>query len=237
MGYRDQFVGVDKTKREHVSKTPGGAGPPPPSGLAQDSMKGANVLIGQLIPGDKEHEITPLLKLIDFGRGVEYKADDPANADFKENTGLTHNLDGVGFILTDMIQRGAEYYTGTTKWKTEPNAIFNSMDFETDADRALLENPLVDRQLRDMIAYFRARSAWAFPDLVEARSMCIAGIRASMKSTNPIDSDASLRLLVQRLVFNADEEAMIFDYLFEDETLEQEDQRRAQEEIDRGERV
>ncbi|KAK7906555.1 hypothetical protein PG985_016292 [Apiospora marii] len=264
MGYRDQFVGVDKTKREHVSKTPGAAGPPPPSGLAQDSMKGANVLIGQLIPGDKEHEITPLLKLIDFGRGVEYKADDPANADFKENTGLTHNLDGVGFvsfsflfficrrtpeghpstnkrggkkILTDMIQRGAEYYTGTTRWKTEPNAIFNSMDFETDADRKLLENPLVDRQLRDMIAYFRARSAWAFPDLVEARSMCIAGIRASMKSTNPIDSDASLRLLVQRLVFNADEEAMIFDYLFEDETLEQEDQRRAQEEIDRGERV
>lgn len=105
MGYRDQFVGVDKTTKEQVPRPVGGGELAPPSGLAQDSMKGANVLIGGLVPGDVEHQITPLLKLIDFGRGVEYKADNPNNPQdgFGENTGLAHNLDGVGYVRLALL--------------------------------------------------------------------------------------------------------------------------------------
>lgn len=61
MAYRDQFKGVNTNKKEQVPRpAQDGNGdsqpfPPPPSGLEQDSMKGANVLVADLIPGDNEH--------------------------------------------------------------------------------------------------------------------------------------------------------------------------------------
>lgn len=101
MAYREQFVDVQNTKKERVPKPAEKGGPPPaPSGLAQCSMKGHNVLVADVIPGDSEHELVPLIKLIDFGRGVEFNwnPDFDDNNVYKEYTGVAYNLDGVGFV-------------------------------------------------------------------------------------------------------------------------------------------
>lgn len=141
--------------------------------------------------------------------------------------------------MSDLVQLGAaEYDAGTSEWTTETNDVLYGMDFETDADRQVLEDGRVSRPLRDLIAYFRTRSPDALPDLNEARRMCVAGINRSAKSADPVDSNASVRFLVQRLVFNADMEEGDFEAEY-NEVLERERERkrRIQEDIDRGDRV
>ncbi|KAK6841145.1 hypothetical protein PG987_002005 [Apiospora arundinis] len=222
MAYREQFVDVQKTKRERVPKPAEKGGPPPaPSGLAQCSMKGHNVLVADVVPGDSEHDLVPLIKLIDFGRGVEFnwnpEFDD--NNVYKEYTGVAYNLDGVGFILGDLLHLGIDsrYDTGTIRWSIEGNEVFEEFNFRTDIDKRLLDNNLIDRLLRDTIALFRARSPGALPTLAEALMLCRVGLKRMKESTNPIDSDEALRDLVQRLVFDADFDSDNFEFEFEDD--------------------
>ncbi|KAK8067454.1 hypothetical protein PG996_006566 [Apiospora saccharicola] len=220
MGYRDQFAGAETTTRERIPKpAKPGDPPPPPSGLAQLSMKGANVLIADLIPNDAEHQLVPLIKLIDFGRGIvyDYKSGDPIvewYENFKEYIGVLFNLDGVGYLGM------AEFNVGVSKWATEENAVFYSVNgFQTGADRTVLENQSIDRQLRDTIAMFRSYYPPALPTLSDALGLCVTGIRNINKSTNPIDSTESIRQLVQQLVFNADLGGVAFEYNFKDSSL------------------
>lgn len=101
-----------------------------------------------------------------------------------------------------------------------------------------MENRLIDRRLRDTIAFFRVRSPRKFlPNLDQARALCFTGIRNIAKSTNPIDSIKSIRLLVRRFVFNADSEMADFEYNFVDSSWEREEEWRIEQEILRGERV
>ncbi|KAK8102140.1 kinase-like domain-containing protein [Apiospora sp. TS-2023a] len=217
MGYRDQFAGAETTTRERVPKpAEKGGSLPPPSGLAQLSMKGANVLIADLIPNDAEHQLVPLIKLIDFGRGIvyDYKSGDPIVEGlerYKEYIGVLFNLDGVGYL------GAAEFNVKPSKWTTEENAVFYRVkEFQTGADPTILEDQSIDRQLRDTIAMFRSYSASALPTLNDALGLCMTGIRNINKSTNPIDSTESIRQLVQRLVFNADLGGAAFEYNFTD---------------------
>lgn len=97
MGYRDQFAVVEKTKREKIPRpAEGETKPRPPSTLSQHSMKGLNVLIGGLTPGDPEHGLLPILKLIDFGRGEEI--DPKEDPSYGDQIGVSSNLDGVAFV-------------------------------------------------------------------------------------------------------------------------------------------
>ncbi|RYP10114.1 hypothetical protein DL765_008208 [Monosporascus sp. GIB2] len=64
-------------------------------------MKGENILVGDIIPGDApEHNITPLTKIIDFGRGELIQQKGPRYED--SNTGIVENLWGVGRIMQDL---------------------------------------------------------------------------------------------------------------------------------------
>ncbi|KAK8096211.1 hypothetical protein PG999_014233 [Apiospora kogelbergensis] len=215
MGYRDQFAVVEKTKREKIPRpAEGETKPRPPSTLSQHSMKGLNVLIGGLTPGDPEHGLLPILKLIDFGRGEEI--DPKEDPSYGDQIGVSSNLDGVAFIISDLLCDAKVYQGERSVWRIKDNDVYEDRNIRTDADRAVLEDELIDRRLRDTLAFFRASGARQLPPLEDALELCRYGIKNINKSTNPIDSDASIQRLVQNLIFDADFDYLEFEYDFED---------------------
>ncbi|KAK8043728.1 hypothetical protein PG994_012566 [Apiospora phragmitis] len=83
---------------------------------------------------------------------------------------------------------------------------------EGDAGRHVL-----DPALRDMIAWFCAALSKQLPDLYSAMELCFFRCRNIKNSTSPLNSDAAIRDLVQRLVFDADFQPNTFFFDFEDQ--------------------
>lgn len=111
----------------------------------------------------------------------------------------------------------AKVYQGERSvWRIKDNDVYEDRNIRTDADRAVLEDELIDRRLRDTLAFFRASGARQLPPLEDALELCRYGIKNINKSTNPIDSDASIQRLVQNLIFDADFDYLEFEYDFED---------------------
>ncbi|KAK7923559.1 hypothetical protein PG985_007630 [Apiospora marii] len=185
---------------------------PAPSTLSQYSMKGLNVLVADLVPGDGEQELVPLLKLIDFGRGEEV---DPADSRFGPQAGVAANLAGVAYILTDLLRPYAQDQGGWVRWDVAANAVYDECRIRTAAEEGLLLDTTIHRLLRDTIAFFCATLPKQLPDLYAALDLVEAGLAEIRRSTNPINSDAAIRDLVQRLVFDADydpEAPFLFDF-------------------------
>ncbi|ETS78262.1 hypothetical protein PFICI_10324 [Pestalotiopsis fici W106-1] len=97
----------------------------PPTGrpgtLAHNSIKGPNMLLDVLHPTDGEHEITPLLKLIDFGR-TAYKPPD-ASLPYSDGPGAYRNLFYIGSVLATLacpeipLQRGCSWIRHDQLWE------------------------------------------------------------------------------------------------------------------------
>ncbi|KAK8140063.1 hypothetical protein PG984_000129 [Apiospora sp. TS-2023a] len=214
MAYRDQFKGTTETKRETLPDYDEEEGEKPsPSTLSQYSMKGLNVLVADLIPGDDEHDLVPLLKLIDFGRGLEVGPD----AAWGDKIGIAANLSGVAYILSDILHPIAQDQDGWVRWDCANNDVFDPCRIRTTAELDMLNNNAIHRLLRDTLAFFCAAMPKQLPDLYSALELVQAGVREIKTSTNPLNSDEAIRDLVQRLVFDADYDPVTFDFDFVDE--------------------
>lgn len=211
MAYRDQFKDTTQTTRETLPYYEDEK--PPPSTLSQYSMKGLNVLVADLIPGDEEHDLVPLLKLIDFGRGEEVDTD----GRWGDQIGVAANLSGVAYILSDLLHPVEEEQRGWARWDIAENDVFDACRIRTTAESELLLDTTIHRLLRDTIAFFCASLPKQLPDLYSALELVQVGVREIRRSTNPLNSDAAIRELVQRLVFDADYDPRTFQFDYKDQ--------------------
>ncbi|KAK8087777.1 hypothetical protein PG997_002738 [Apiospora hydei] len=215
MAYGKQFEDATETTPEYLPSLPTVDTPrQPPGTLSQMSMKGLNVLVGDLFPDDIEHNLVPLLKLIDFGRGIQH---DPNHEVWGEKIALFYNLGGVGEILSDLLHPVRQSQNGYIEWVCAANEVFDrNRRIRTTAEREVLMDEAIDPALCDMIAYFLSIRPRYMPDLYEAMALCAHGCDNIRASNNPINSDEAIRDLVQRLIFDADFNAPTFAFDFED---------------------
>ncbi|CAJ2504394.1 Uu.00g117880.m01.CDS01 [Anthostomella pinea] len=70
-----------------------------PSGLVQDDFHPGNIMLGSLEddPGEPEHSLVPILKLIDFGISKELAPLDP------KDKALTRNIFDIGTIMASLV--------------------------------------------------------------------------------------------------------------------------------------
>ncbi|KAF7535112.1 hypothetical protein G7054_g5637 [Neopestalotiopsis clavispora] len=92
-----------------------------PGTLVHNSLKGPNMLLDLLHPTDSEHEVTPLIKLIDFGR-TGYKPPDD-DLPYSDGPGVYRNLHFIGSILSTLacpelpLKRGCSWINHDQLWE------------------------------------------------------------------------------------------------------------------------
>ncbi|KAK8054999.1 kinase-like domain-containing protein [Apiospora rasikravindrae] len=231
MAYREQFEDASETTKEFLPSLPTPDAPKqPPGTLSQMSMKSLNVLVGDLIPGDVEHDLVPLLKLIDFGRGIQH---DPKHEVWGEKVALFYNLGGVGEILSDMLHPVRESQDGWIEYVCAANEVFDrNRRIRTTAEREMLMDSSIDPALCDLIAYFLSIRPRYMPDLYEAMEMCMHGCANIRASISPLNSDEAIRDLVQRLIFDAEFNGARFTFEYEDKWDEYDMEESQEEEED-----
>ncbi|CAJ2501835.1 Uu.00g046880.m01.CDS01 [Anthostomella pinea] len=83
------------TNPQHILEV---AGAPPPGLLVHNDVHSGNVMFGSLVPGEVEHDLTPVVKLIDFGNSQEHIDS------IEELPGVKQNLfDVIGRTMLDFI--------------------------------------------------------------------------------------------------------------------------------------
>ncbi|KAK7969347.1 hypothetical protein PG996_002216 [Apiospora saccharicola] len=216
--YPDQ---LDGRRRREVAKDD------PPSLITQNSWKGLNVLIGDMMEDDAEHSLAPVLKLIDFGRGRE--EDPEADPYWEELKGLSNNLAGVGWVLQDLVDRDLYRENDYRVWRAGRSAVFDPYDFTTGAHALVLANERLDRALRDLIAMCLAGHRHHLPTLRELLTLARAGRRKTAEDLRPLyakkkkkrdDAQAQAKAQAQSQGGNEEEEEE--EWLYEtDEAIEE----------------
>ncbi|KAI1378032.1 hypothetical protein F4677DRAFT_33026 [Hypoxylon crocopeplum] len=146
-------------------------------GLSQNSPHLGNVVFGDL-SDDIEHKLTPILKLIDFGRG-----------EIDEDTGFTQfkNVFGAGAIMVHLALPTTSARVLNTHY--DDNIVnrywmLSGQMVETKTHEALLSKWNIDVELRDLIAL--CQSPADIPTLPYLLARCEEGVK---KTLEDFDSD------------------------------------------------
>ncbi|KAI1370364.1 hypothetical protein F4677DRAFT_364702 [Hypoxylon crocopeplum] len=136
-------------------------GAPPPYPLTQNSSHSNNFVFGDIPPGDFEHKLVPIMKLIDFGRGrLEANYEDAHIV----------NIWGAAYVLMRLalVGRPNDYFRDlpTSYYVAHGELI------ETQACDAFLKTFNMDHLLRDIIARCMARDRKDIPSLNMLLNLC-----------------------------------------------------------------
>ncbi|KAI0121646.1 hypothetical protein BJ170DRAFT_130627 [Xylariales sp. AK1849] len=185
-----------------------------PSRLAHRSMKGLNVLVGNLVPGDGEHELCPILKLIDFGR-TRILEGPCTHADRK---GVSENMWGIGLIISALacpsyplspIVSFLPILPRMERW-TMTDLTFERI--KTDAHPVFIDNPDITLVLKNFICRCMANDAVNQPTLLEALLTCEEQVDAPPEQSFPNgvpanETDRAVAQIVQEIIFDGPPQA------------------------------
>ncbi|RYP64341.1 hypothetical protein DL769_006703 [Monosporascus sp. CRB-8-3] len=176
-------------------------------------MKGENILVGDIIPNDTpEHNITPLTKIIDFGRGELIEQVGPRYED--SNSGIVENLWGVGRDLAcnmnprtynpnkkDILRVQIKYEDGSKYF------------INTQASEELARTARVDPYLQSLIYRLMADRQRDVPGLTEVLRICEKAVATKTPTDyappgydNPLETDQAITTMFQRVILDAGEE-------------------------------
>ncbi|KAI1457302.1 hypothetical protein F4805DRAFT_181337 [Annulohypoxylon moriforme] len=192
----------DPIRRERI---PTLGDPVAPTPITQNSPHGRNLMIGDMTP-DQEHELSPRIHLIDFGRGRL----EPTWLD-----ALELNLSNIGVMMmyiTLCSVRPTQIVVGRDSPWAYGEGVFRR-EFVTNADRRFLYSPTLDPPLRDLVARFLAIDLTHIPSLYEAFRECQRGCErpvdvvvanASLPPQHAVrETDENITSLLREYIFNA----------------------------------
>ncbi|OTA93387.1 hypothetical protein M434DRAFT_11663 [Hypoxylon sp. CO27-5] len=169
----------------------------PLSGLAHNDLHGSNVLIGEFLP-DPEHNITPVLKFIDFGHTGAPRS---AEAGI---TGERQNVWDIGAIMLSLIavqplmnprnHASVQIYALRNNLESKASWIFRPNDERPEG---------LDEALGDMVGACLAVDPSLRPSLEDLSALALeAVIRRDARFYGEYsESDAAIRALCHLIVF------------------------------------
>ncbi|KAI8965118.1 kinase-like domain-containing protein [Daldinia sp. FL1419] len=180
-------------------------GPLPDVGIAHSDLHCANVLLGES-PDDIEHLISPILKVIDFGRAGEWS--------FIEFTGTTvhSNLWDIGKLMICLIRLDERSYVanlgnGQVLIPHLGNTITTDGDSILPIDGPDAKYPWLDRDLGKLVCWCLATEPNDRPDLEELSNQVLTHVslkRASSYPNDPEETDDYVSDIWKRMVHDAD---------------------------------
>ncbi|KAI0836597.1 hypothetical protein F5Y06DRAFT_272908 [Hypoxylon sp. FL0890] len=171
------------------------------SQLVHGDMHANNVLFGRLTANDWEHELTPILKLIDLER-MGY-----AQHDTIKDPGVHLNVIAIGKLMFSLI----------TGWGVKDNETFmdravvdgNWVDVETVALFPRGMNPHLDPELKSIVVRCLSTYDRLRPTLEELERVMSQGIKSKQSDYYAkyplanLETDANIKLAVRSLIFDA----------------------------------
>ncbi|KAI0117445.1 hypothetical protein F4814DRAFT_459529 [Daldinia grandis] len=187
-----------------------------PSGLAHNDMHSGNFMFGSLADGP-EHDVFPILKLLDFGIAQVIYSRDFAAA----GTGEQENIADIGIMMAGVLTLETESkYTGT-----EVEVGLNRLGYSSavlSPSSGILGDPEygeadplphIDRDMRLIIAACMASNPQERPKMVDLERWVyseVSNTQPGYYGTNPggaaWESNDTICDIMQQCIFNAPEE-------------------------------
>ncbi|KAI0144215.1 hypothetical protein F4776DRAFT_675734 [Hypoxylon sp. NC0597] len=172
-------------------------------GLTQGSPHPGNIVFGDL--SDRgEHSLVPIVKLIDFGRGV-----------IEENKDYAHflRLFGAAYLLICCALPTIDYQVLRVHDDDRPNrwVTRSGLELETHAHKAFLTAGNIDVALKDLVAL--CLSPAYLPDLSYVVKTCLGGIRRKLEhfdsdgfsqADKERESDEAIKSLIQQVFLDGE---------------------------------
>ncbi|KAI0377296.1 hypothetical protein F5Y04DRAFT_285081 [Hypomontagnella monticulosa] len=189
-----------------------------PAGITQNSGHYDNFIIGDIepsVPGD-EHGLVPVIKLIDFGRGVG----DPENwleADQINLASAAYLMLIITLPQISMQEIIEEQQFGASMYQYTPRGSTTPVQFETSAVGYFTQAWCVDDDLKTLVARCGALDGQHIPTVEEALEVCENAVRyktgeniqAFGKEQDPeafirSETDEMINRIVQKTMLDAD---------------------------------
>ncbi|KAI1496815.1 hypothetical protein F5X99DRAFT_50760 [Biscogniauxia marginata] len=192
------------------------AGYGPPNRLVHGDLHDCNVMIGPLIndPEEIEHDLTPILKIIDFGAASEETGMSAIQAN-----ALTENLFDIARIMAELatLDMGIffalnSHQSDTTQLRLRPNGplIASVGSGMLPGENGVEPYPGLDPTLRNLICACLAKDRSNRPRLQSLANLVMSAIRdrdegfyVQRGDTSGFESDKSIRDIVQKYILDA----------------------------------
>ncbi|KAI0451379.1 kinase-like domain-containing protein [Xylaria acuta] len=176
-----------------------------PSSIIHNDLHDENVLIGELMPDGVEHRHAPILKVIDFGKAMEVP---PGNG----VTGDQTNIQEAARIITGVVAMKYSTLRDENMEVDIPDETGDVRKIVVFTDPALRDSAYLLPALKKLLLLCQAANPKDRPSLQYVLNACEDAVTthtaqsytgiASYDST--LESDDSIRGVIQDIVFNAD---------------------------------